>query len=160
MSVIRVLFACLLFFGHYGHWLVSQSYLRLEAVAQTSCCATSLPLRGPEVLSNGTTSITGLAPWKLFTPSWFHHQELLLPATLPPDSVVVTQPLSGRKGCLLQWLNGFKTNKLCYFVIQLAQGLKKQIGCLSMHVVTRCNTDFKLEKACLYYFNISQACGA
>lgn len=29
-----------------------------------------------------------------------------------------------------------------------------------MHVVTRCNTDFKLEKACLCYFNISWACGA
>lgn len=144
------------------HWLVSHCYLRLEATAQTSCCATSLPLRGPEVLSNGTTSITGLAPWKLFTLSWFHHRELPPPVPFPAESLAVTQPLRGGNACLLRRLNGYKPNKPCYLVSQVTwrQTKKQTGGCLSMHVVTQCNTDFKLEKACLYYFNINRACEA
>lgn len=92
----------------------------LEATSQTPCCATSLPLRGPEVHPNGTTSITGLTPWKLLTLLWFRHQEPPASPHFHPSCFAVTRPLSGRKGCPPQWLNGFKLNKLCYFVSQLA----------------------------------------
>lgn len=117
--------------------------------------ATSLPLKGPQVLSNGTTPVTGLATWKRFTPVGVLPPPL---ATFPPDSPAVVRLLRGRRRMPSSVTKCFQTQTNCAALTAGSHcGWEKSDGCLSMHVVTRCNTDFKLEEACLYCFNIGWA---
>ena len=126
--VIRLLLACLL--GFFWACDLSVTVTWGTAVTQTSYCATLLPLTGPEVLPNWTTSITGLAPWKLFT-LLFDHQKLPL-----LDTFLSNRLVKRKKVCISDWIS-FATS--CVTVICQSAHVKerkKQIErCLSMHVV-------------------------